>query len=237
MVVAIMALVVAASGTAVAATKLVNGNKLIAKHSLSGNRLQNKTITGTQVNLKKLGTVPNATNAKSATTATTATTATNALNAKNATNATNATNAAIAANAATAANATNVNTVRTWYATASVGQTVPLLTVGPFSITGACGGTSASPTAQTQATTTQMNSVLDSYAQSNVDPFNPGTTAPIGYEAQGTPPDWIGPNDGSDAMLSGDTHTYLNTFTGEGTGLASNGANCTFVGYAEVTAH
>jgi hypothetical protein len=76
MVIAVIALVVAASGTAVAATKLVNGDKLIKKHSLSGNRLINKTLTGTQINLKKLGTVPSATKA---TTAGTATTATNAL--------------------------------------------------------------------------------------------------------------------------------------------------------------
>lgn len=79
MVVAIIALVVAASGTAVAATKLVNGNKLIKKHSLSGNRLINKTLTGSQINLKKLGTVPNATKAGTAGSATTAGTAGNAL--------------------------------------------------------------------------------------------------------------------------------------------------------------
>jgi hypothetical protein len=54
MLVAIAALVVAASGTAVAASSLVSGDKLIKKGSLSGNRLRNHTITGTQVNLSKL---------------------------------------------------------------------------------------------------------------------------------------------------------------------------------------
>jgi len=49
MVVALIALVVATSGTAVAATGLVTGNSLIAKHTLSGNRLRNHTVTGLQI--------------------------------------------------------------------------------------------------------------------------------------------------------------------------------------------
>ena len=72
-----------------AASKLVSGNSLI-KRSLSGNRLQNHTLTATQINVSKLGTVPNATNAVNATTAATAATATNATNATNATTATTA---------------------------------------------------------------------------------------------------------------------------------------------------
>jgi len=62
--VSIVALVVATTGTATAATSLVNGNSLIKQHSLSGNRLHNHTLTGTQINVKKLGTVPLATKAK-----------------------------------------------------------------------------------------------------------------------------------------------------------------------------
>lgn len=60
MVVALLALVFATAGTAVAATKLVSGDKLIKKHSLSGNRLRNHTLTGKQINLAKLGKVPSA---------------------------------------------------------------------------------------------------------------------------------------------------------------------------------
>src|SRR5437764_730885 len=88
MVVAIIALVVAASGSAVAATevvKIVNGDKLIAKGTLSGNRLRPHTIGGTQIrghaltakqiNLKKLGKVPSAATADRATTAAVATSA------------------------------------------------------------------------------------------------------------------------------------------------------------------
>ena len=69
MLVAIAALIVATSSAAVAATALVSGDKLIAKHSLSGNRLRNHTITGKQVNLNKLGKVPTAKSADRAGTA------------------------------------------------------------------------------------------------------------------------------------------------------------------------
>ncbi len=75
MIVAIAALVVAMSGTAVAASKLVSGNSLIKKNSLSGNRLQNRSVTGSKIKLSSLGTVPSAKNAATAATATTATTA------------------------------------------------------------------------------------------------------------------------------------------------------------------
>ncbi len=78
LIVAVAALVLAASGTAVAASKLVSGDTLIKKQSLSGNRLRNHTITGRQINVRKLGTVPSATNADHATTAGSATSATNA---------------------------------------------------------------------------------------------------------------------------------------------------------------
>ena len=78
MVVAIVALVVAASGTAVAATKLVSGDSLIKKNSLSGNRLRAHTVSGKQIKLSSLGTVRNAAHATTADTATNATNATTA---------------------------------------------------------------------------------------------------------------------------------------------------------------
>ena len=78
MVVALIALVFAMSGTAVAATKLVNGDKLVKKQSLSGNRLRSQTVTGTQVKAGTLGKVPSAAQADSATHATSADTATSA---------------------------------------------------------------------------------------------------------------------------------------------------------------
>lgn len=66
MVVALIALVFAMTGTAFAAGALVNGDKLIKKSTLSGNRLRPRTVTGKQVDLTKLGTVPTAVRASSA---------------------------------------------------------------------------------------------------------------------------------------------------------------------------
>lgn len=78
MLVAIVALVVAASGTAVAASKLVSGDSLIKKNSLSGNRLKNRSVSGAKIKLSSLGTVPSASHATSADSATNAANATNA---------------------------------------------------------------------------------------------------------------------------------------------------------------
>ena len=64
MVVAVIALVVAASGTAVAADHLVAGDSLIKRGSLSGNRLRDHTLTGLQIRLSQLGIVPTAKNAE-----------------------------------------------------------------------------------------------------------------------------------------------------------------------------
>ncbi len=79
MAVALLALVIATAGTAVAATKLVSGDGLIKPASLSGNRLRNHTLTGGQINLNKLGTVPLAKQAATATLAKNATAAGTAL--------------------------------------------------------------------------------------------------------------------------------------------------------------
>jgi hypothetical protein len=60
----VLALLVAAGGTATAAARSQNGNHLISKHSLSGNRLKNNTVTGKQIRESSLGEVPKAKNAK-----------------------------------------------------------------------------------------------------------------------------------------------------------------------------
>ena len=75
LVVAIIALVVAASGSAFAAGTLVNGDTLIREGSLSGNRLQDHTLDGQQIDLARLGRVPLAKDAEHATTAASATSA------------------------------------------------------------------------------------------------------------------------------------------------------------------
>jgi hypothetical protein len=75
LVISMLALVLAASGSAVAASRLVSGNSLIKVNSLSGNRLKSGSVTGKQIKASTLGTVPSAVTAQTATTAVTATTA------------------------------------------------------------------------------------------------------------------------------------------------------------------
>jgi len=77
MAVAVTALIVALGGTAMGASHLLSGSK-IKKGSLPANRLKKNSVTGTQVDESKLGTVPNATNAAHAVTADAAASATSA---------------------------------------------------------------------------------------------------------------------------------------------------------------
>ncbi len=76
--VTILAFVVLGGATAFAATKLAKnsvGTKQIKNSAVTAAKIKKGTITGTQINLAKLGTVPSATNAATANTATTASTA------------------------------------------------------------------------------------------------------------------------------------------------------------------
>ena len=104
-VVSVVAVVIAASGTALAAGTLVNGNSLIKKDSLSGNRLRNHSVAGSKIKVSSLAKVPSASEADAATDATNAT---NAINATNATQATSATTA-VTADAAPIAKVTYVS--------------------------------------------------------------------------------------------------------------------------------
>jgi hypothetical protein len=90
-VIAALALFVSLGGTALAVTS-INGNQL-KNRSVAGIKLEMHTITGTEVNLNKLGKVPSAKHADSATNATNATNATSAGSATQATNANTANNA------------------------------------------------------------------------------------------------------------------------------------------------
>lgn len=63
-VIGVIALVVATSGTAFAAGQLVSGDSLIKKDSLSGDRLRDASVTGKKIKLSSLGTVPSARNAQ-----------------------------------------------------------------------------------------------------------------------------------------------------------------------------
>jgi hypothetical protein len=159
MVVAMTALVVASTGTAIAAG-LANGDKLITKHSLSGNRLRNNTITGTQVNLNKLGKVLSATNADHATIALLAA---------------SATNAATLDGQAPSTFEPASHFIRTGLVKTPPGQIVTLATFGAFTLTLKCtaaaGGASA---AEIDAISTVANS--DGYG---IQMANAGTAYPV----------------------------------------------------------
>jgi hypothetical protein len=106
MVVAFVALIAALGQTAFAGpvaqlAKLVSGDKVIKKNSLSGSRLRNHTLTGTQINLAKLGTVPSATFAANAANASHASNADSATSASHANSADSATNASTSGDAST----------------------------------------------------------------------------------------------------------------------------------------
>jgi hypothetical protein len=157
MVVSVIALVVALSGTAVAASKLVSGDKLIKKRSLSGNRLRDRTVTGRQIKISSLGKVPSAKNADHAASADHASSADRATNA---TNATNAGNASTLGGQAANAFDTSGNWFRSGLVTAAGGQTVPIASFPPFTLSLQCtddGG--GAFTANVQATSSESNTV------------------------------------------------------------------------------
>jgi hypothetical protein len=173
MVISLLALVVAMSGTAVAATSLVNGDKLIRRGTLSGNRLRKHTLTGTQINLKKLGTVPSA---QSANTAGSAGYASHAGSADTATSATNATHAASASSADNAASlggrpASSFLTTGSRVGTNGIarvgdasgpGAEVTLFSQGPFTVTMTCTRASNGDTSlKISVTSSESNSDLD----------------------------------------------------------------------------
>jgi len=69
MIVAVIALIMALAGTGYAATQLPKksvGTAQLKKSAVTNAKIKNGTITGKKLNLKKLGTVPNATHASSA---------------------------------------------------------------------------------------------------------------------------------------------------------------------------
>jgi hypothetical protein len=102
MVVATIALIIALGGTAIAAGGLIPGSKL-QNRSVAAVKLKKHTLTGNEINLGQLGTVPSAAFANQASHASTADSATHASTANSATNASTANSAT---NASTANSAT-----------------------------------------------------------------------------------------------------------------------------------
>ena len=233
MVVAITALVVASTGTAIAAG-LVSGDKLIRKSSLSGNRLRKHTVTGTQINLRKLGKVPNARNADHATSADSATTATSAVTAVNATN---------AVNAVTAAGVTGVThfikTIAPAGSTAATAATVTLGTSGPLTVYGAC---------YTNATGTDAATYLKSSVAGFWNAFTGNPTTDNQPLAANTPVDvsqsdanalpgvasYRNPYDGTFSAITGSLGNYITGIVSDGVNLTSAN-DCTFAGFTSAS--
>ncbi|MGH2881274.1 MAG: hypothetical protein ACRDPA_00990 [Solirubrobacteraceae bacterium] len=131
MLVAIAALVVAMSGTAVAASKLVSGDNLVKKNSLSGNRLKNHSVYWNKIKWSSVGTVNNA---------------------KNAANAANATT--LDGQSASAFDAAS-NFTRTGFASVNEGGSQTLAQFGPFVLTLHCSTDTGYPDAYVSAASSQ----------------------------------------------------------------------------------
>jgi hypothetical protein len=212
LVVATIALVVAASGSAFAAGQMVTGDNLIRKDSLSGNRLRFRTLTGTQINLKKLGTVPTAVEAQVARSATTAQTATTADTAQDATKL----GGLPASSYVTGSGAVGTKGIVKVAGTAT-GHTVPLFTSGPFTISITCTSSSDGPSLTLLASSTEANADLDG----NV-PVAANTPTDLGFDvaASTTPFSY----DGLTLDFNATSGAYLIIQGGEG--VSSLGTDC-----------
>jgi hypothetical protein len=159
MVVAVAALVVATTGTAVAAGHLVNGDHLIKRNSLSGDRIRDHTLTGLQIKLRELGTVPTAKNADE-------------LGGRPA--------------SSFSAGASEIGTngvVKT--AGSANGTTVTLFTSGPFTVTMTCVDDGSNTSSVIDASSSEANSDLDGmFADANT-PTDTG--ADVDETPDGTP--------------------------------------------------
>jgi hypothetical protein len=179
-VVSTLALFAALGGSAYAATA-INGHQIM-NGTITGAKLKSHTLTGKQINLKKLGVVPSATAAKSAGTATTAATATNAQEL----------GGTPASGYALASSFESLGPV-----TLTANGTKILYQIGPFTLTANCTsesiGNSIESVAVVTIITTQGNSQI-SHPGGTTAVLTPGTPAdlvvgagPIGGDGGGAP--------------------------------------------------
>jgi hypothetical protein len=178
MAVALTALVVALSGTALAAG-LVTGDNLIKPRSLSGNRLRNHSVTGLQV---AAGTLAKVASAKKADRAFVAGSSENAVNAQDAQSATNARNASTlggqpASSFLPAADHVGTNVV---IKVAAGSGPVTLFTFGPFTVTMTCSASSV----HLNAGSTEPGSIIDSerLIPGQLDLSSPGSASASGID-------------------------------------------------------
>jgi hypothetical protein len=194
LVISLLALVLAASGTAIAAGGLAGGDSLIRKHSLSGNRLRTHTLTGAEINLSRLGPVPDAKAADYATDAGSATTASNATK---------------LGGQPAGSYLTNSDLIGTKgivkISASAAGHTVTLFSSGPFTVTATCTSSSDGPGMTVSASSSEANSDLDgNYAAPNtptdLNQDIPPSTTPFSYD--GLDLDFEAPS-GAQAIVTG----------------------------------
>lgn len=186
LVISVLALFVALGGSAYAATKIgtknIKNNAItsakIKKNAVTTAKIKNGAVTGAKVNAATLGTVPNATHAATADSASKATDATNAVNATNATNATNFS-----------------RYFTSGLKKASVGQSLTVATVGPFTFKGHCidEGTEnflAEVTVETSAPHSFFNSNNSEFYEGELEPGEEHLVTE--YNAESTGPEWEG---------------------------------------------
>jgi len=209
LVISILALFVALGGSAYAASKV--GTKNIKNNAITAAKIKKNAITTVKIKNEAV------TGAKIKEASLGA--VPSAVNADNATN------------AATAANFSRffVSGMKK----ASIGQTVPLLTVGPFTITGKCADKGGGLTQATQwISTNQVGSSMYAYGDTShyEANFNPGMELEIGYETYNNNP-YIGWENAGNyytgfQAASGDGATLLE---GEAvSGVLVYGAQCVF---------
>jgi hypothetical protein len=116
-------------------------------------------------------------------------------------------------------------------------NTVTLATVGPFTLKGYCYDRGPSTTAETYISTTQDNSYMSDFWQSDQIPFNASQGfVEIGLSMGGETDihafGFTGPFEGSTAAVSGDGATAINILTNVGVWMqGANGPACSFLGF------
>jgi hypothetical protein len=199
-VISILALFVALGGSAYAAkkigTKEIKANAIttgkIKKNAVTTSKIKKEAVTGAKIKESTLGAVPNATHAVSADSATNATTATTATN------------------------------FSRYYTSglkkANVGETVTLLSVGPFTFIGKCTEAGGEKIARSYLTTSRSGSNMyseygDSFDEND---FNPGTEAEAGYPAE---------NSGTEVAFWGSYYTIVTAESADASFLLEGQAN------------
>jgi hypothetical protein len=211
LVVALAALVISVTGTALAGPlkHLISGSS-IKKHSIPGNRLKNNTLGGAQINESKLGVVPHAALADNATTAANA----NALGNQPA-------SAYLPA-----------SKVLRWSFSLNKPGSKTIGPFGPLTFTASCTADGTKTDAKLSVGTSEAGTFVSNNPGALPGPFtpiNPGDSFPVVEQ------DTVTPDDGNSGYFVGfDAQNTLAVFSSAQTiGLAINtpGADCRFFGY------